>query len=87
MLLFCLIIISASIVIIIIPAISNKTINIDDMVIVSPKVKLWHTVHVVFTVTIGVDPIDEGYHIIITYYNNNIKIYNVSLMYHKVFEQ
>ena len=40
MLLFCLIIISASIVIVIIPAISNKTINIDDMVIVSPKVEL-----------------------------------------------
>ena len=82
MLLFCHITISASIVIVIIPAISNRTIDIDDMVIVGPKVELWHTVHVVFIVTIGVDPIDEWHHIIITYYNNNINIYNVSLMYH-----
>ena len=40
MLLFCHVTISASIVIAIIPAISNRTINIDDMVIVGPKVEL-----------------------------------------------
>ena len=58
-LLFCLITTGTSIVIIIIPAITNRTINIDDTIILNPIVEHWHSVHVVVIVIIGVDPIDE----------------------------